>query len=159
MSRLMDLDLMLPGLQSTPYSVTSDATPAYNCVSWAVGETHRGWDPFDPVSKYWPAEVPRDDSVEALQDALATVGFTPCDDGQLDPDFVKLAIFADDEGYTHVARQLPSGRWTSKLGSDRDIEHELEALQTRPRTWSGYSYGEIVGFMQRPREDGEETEG
>ena len=155
----MDLKLMLPGLQSTPYSVTSDATPAYNCVSWAVGETHRWWEPSDSTSKYWPAGVPHEDSVEALQDALATVGFTLCDDGQLEPGFVKLAIFADDEGYTHVARQLPSGRWTSKLGSDRDIEHELEALQTQPGTWSRYSYGEVVAYMQRPREDGEETEG
>ena len=159
MSRLVDLDLMLPGLRSTPYSVTSDATPAYNCVSWAVGETHRWWEPSDSTSKYWPAGVPRDDSVEALQDALATVGFTPCDDGQLEPDFVKLAIFADDEGYTHVARQLPSGRWTSKLGRDRDIEHELHALTSHRSLSPSYRYGEIVGFMQRPREDGEETEG
>lgn len=151
MSCLHDLTLTLPGLTSTPYEVTSDATPVYNCVAWAVGETHRWWDPFDSPSRYWPAGVSRDDSVDALQDALATVGFTPCDDGQLESDFVKLAIFADDVGYTHVARQLPSGRWTSKLGSDCDIEHDLEDLTRRRSPFPQYRYGEIVVFMRRPR--------
>ena len=156
MLSLTDLELMLPGLESTPYEVTSDATPAYNCVAWAIGETHRSWDPFDAPSKYWPAGVLRDDSVEALQDALATEGFVPCDDGGLEADFVKLAIFADEEGFTHVARQLPSGRWTSKLGEDCDIEHDLDDLTRRRTPFSQYRYGEIVGFMRRPRGDGGE---
>lgn len=151
MSCLTDLALMLPGLRSTPYKVTSDATPAYNCVAWAVGETHRWWDPFDSPSRYWPAGVSRDDTVEALQDALATEGFAPCDDGNLESDFVKLAIFADEEGFTHVARQLPSGRWTSKLGADCDIEHDLEALISRRSLSALYNYGEVVAFMRRPR--------
>lgn len=151
MSCLNDLELMLPGLRDTPYKVTSDATPAYNCVAWAVGETHRSWDPFDPPSKHWPAQVLRDDTVEALQDALATEGFAPCADGCLEADFVKLAIFADEEGFTHVARQLSSGRWTSKLGADCDIEHDLEALVSRRSPSAQYRYGEIVAFMRRPR--------
>jgi hypothetical protein len=37
---------------------------------------------------------------------------------------------------THAARQLPSGRWTSKLVLREDIEHDLHAL-------SGEAY---VGF-------------
>lgn len=150
MACLNDLELMLPGLRATPYKVTSDSTPAYNCVAWALGETHRSWDPFDSPSKHWPADVSRDDSVEALQDALATEGFADCDDGSFEAEFVKLAIFADDEGFTHVARQLPSGRWTSKLGADCDIEHELEALVSHRSPSALYRYGEIVAFMRRP---------
>ncbi len=43
----------------------------------------------------------------------------------------RLALFANEHGEpTHVARQLPSGVWTSKLGSAEDIEHDsLAALE------------------------------
>ena len=29
-----------------------------------------------------------------------------------------------ESSYQHAARQLVSGKWTSKLGPDEDIEHE-----------------------------------
>ena len=46
--------------------------------------------------------------------------------------------------FTHVALQLPTGRWTSKLGGLEDIEHDtLKALE-------GIDYGEPVRFMKRP---------
>ena len=50
-----------------------------------------------------------------------------------------------------MARQLESGRWTSKLGSDCDIEHELEALEGFDDSPDAYRYGRVVGFMSRPR--------
>lgn len=43
-----------------------------------------------------------------------------------------------------MARQLPSGAWTSKLGGLEDIEHEaLDAINCD-------SYGEPVQFLKRP---------
>ncbi|MCY7407984.1 MAG: hypothetical protein LH631_11575, partial [Alkalinema sp. CAN_BIN05] len=41
----------------------------------------------------------------------------------------------------HVARQLPNGLWTSKLGRLEDIEHELDGL-------SGDLYGTVQKFMK-----------
>jgi hypothetical protein len=60
--------------------------------------------------------------------------------------FEKLAIFADENSEpTHVARQLPSGAWSSKLGAGEDIEHSsLTALE-------GSVYGRVVQFLRRPR--------
>jgi len=42
----------------------------------------------------------------------------------------------------HVARQLPSGRWSSKLGALQDIEHDLHDLE-------GTEYGSVVLVMKR----------
>ena len=36
----------------------------------------------------------------------------------------KVVLYADGNEWTHAARQLPSGRWTSKLGDYEDIEHD-----------------------------------
>ena len=43
---------------------------------------------------------------------------------------------------THAARQLRSGRWTSKLGQAEDIEHELRALE-------GAIHGAVVLILKR----------
>ena len=70
------------------------------------------------------------------------MGYEPCERGDLEPGFEKVAIFADDEGPTHAARQLDNGRWTSKLGSMEDIEHALEGL-------AGSEYGRVVRYLRR----------
>jgi hypothetical protein len=44
----------------------------------------------------------------------------------------------------YAARQLPNGRWTSKLGEWEDIEHALHDL-------TGMVYGSVVLVMKRPR--------
>ena len=49
---------------------------------------------------------------------------------------------------THAARQLPNGKWTSKLGKAEDVEHES------PEDVAGGVYGEVVQFMRRPRPSG-----
>jgi hypothetical protein len=45
--------------------------------------------------------------------------------------------------YTHAARQLPDGQWTSKLGKYVDIEHSA------PEDVAGGVYGEVMQFMKR----------
>ncbi len=52
------------------------------------------------------------------------MGFAECDTDRFETGFEKIAIFATRlESPTHVARQLPDGTWTSKLGEFEDIEH------------------------------------
>lgn len=61
----------------------------------------------------------------------------------MEPGFEKVAVFAISEDIpAHVARQLPNGRWTSKLGQLEDIEHELHALE-------GAEYGRVVQVLRR----------
>jgi hypothetical protein len=57
--------------------------------------------------------------------------------------FERVAVFVDGGGApTHVARLLPSGRWSSKLGEWIDIEHDLSALE-------GPAYGRVASVMRR----------
>ncbi len=144
------LSIVLPGLAGSDYAITSSATDDYNCIAWAIGETERWWDPFDP-KRYWPAGIPRDDSVESIAQCFAAAGFSICEHGDHEPGIEKLALYADDEGFTHVARQLESGRWTSKLGDDVDVEHDLDALTTSANRTGRWRYGEIAAYMSRPR--------
>ena len=76
--------------------------------------------------------------------AFDTLGYEPCDDGSLEEGFEKVAIYESPSGYVmHVARQLHTGRWTSKLGQLEDIEH------AGPDELEGREYGRVVQYMRR----------
>ena len=51
-----DIEGLFPLLASDGYFVASPETPSYNCIAWAVGESHRWWEP----GIYWPVQ-PGDD--------------------------------------------------------------------------------------------------
>jgi len=93
---------------------------------------------------YWPPGVQREQTLEAFFAAFQTKGYERCDDSSLEIGFEKLAIYATPDGTpTHAARQLPNGKWTSKLGDLEDIEHDaLESI-------SGPEYGSAVAYMVR----------
>jgi hypothetical protein len=122
-------------------SITSPRTRLYNCIAFAAGETHRWW---WPVAAYWPAGIPNEETIDAFVAAFGTLGYSTCEDGNLETGFVKVAIYVDQSGTpTHMARQLISGKWTSKCGSLEDIEHDtLEIL--------GDLYGVVTQFLRRP---------
>jgi len=126
------------------FSVTSSQTKIYNCVAWAAGETHRWWWPVDDPRYYWPHEVARDETVECFVRAFETIGYSMCEDREVESGFEKVAIYADHYQFpTHMARQLLSGTWTSKLGALEDIEHHfLDGL-------NGSQYGNVVQIMKR----------
>jgi hypothetical protein len=83
------------------------------------------------------------ETVEAFQMAFATLGYNERTDASEEPGKQKIAVFASTEGKpTHAARQLPGGWWTSKLGQQIDIEHELSAIQ-------GPIYGTVAVVLGR----------
>lgn len=131
-----------PRLRNGAFKRTSPATPAYNCVAWAAEDELRWWSATDFELYYWPEGVPRQNTVDAWTAALATLGYEPCAGADPEPGVTRIAIYGRDGEAYHVARQLPTGRWTSKLGASVDIEHELEAL-------AGGDYGEVVLIMRR----------
>lgn len=140
------LEDIFPLLQSSDYKFTSAPSDSYNCISWAVGSQHSGkwWWPFgDPDKTHWPPEVERAETLTAFQKLFAALGFVDCEGDGLEAGFEKIAVFADEEGCPlHAARQLPTGKWTSKIGAFEDIEHDLYALV-------GTEYGSVAFLMRR----------
>lgn len=141
-----EIEKVFPSLRISGYSITSPATPEYNCIAWAAGEAESWWEP-DPLSLYyWPSNTPRQYTAEAYIKAYEKIGYAVCNNSAYEEDFEKIAIYIDSHGKpTHTARQLNSGNWTSKLGSLEDIEHiTLDDL-------TGCSYGKVGVIMRRPR--------
>lgn len=138
-----ELEAKFPGL-SDGYEQTSNADPAYNCIGHAVGDSETWWEPVR--GQYWPRRAPREFSIAALQAALSiAAGYGPGATEALEVGIEKIALFANDAGeYKHVARQLPDGSWSSKIGKNEDIRHHLRQLE-------GDEFGRVVAFMSRPR--------
>jgi hypothetical protein len=125
------------------YQVTSPGNDVYNCIAWAAGRVSEWWWPYDAPGHYWPAGAAKTKSIQAFQDAFASLGYAVCTDAELESGFEKIAISADDNGIpTHASRQLSNGRWTCKLGKLEDIEHDLLDL-------TGIEYGSVEVIMKR----------
>lgn len=135
-----ELERAFPNLVPDGYILSSPKTHAYNCVAWAAGDASRWWEP----GIYW-ISTPGDE-LAALSGLFATLGFSPCIGEDLESGFEKVALHADDQGnWTHAARQLPDGWWTSKLGPDEDILHRT------PQAVVGELYGEVRVIMKRSK--------
>jgi hypothetical protein len=137
------LEKTFPGLQSTQYRITSQPSNAYNCIAWAVNDDTRWWwpDAGDP-SCFWPAGLPFDETLDTFVKAFAALGFKPIAQAESVEGFELIALFAKNGQPTHAARKLPNGLWTSKLGFQDDIEHELTAIE-------GDAYGQVALFLGR----------
>ena len=130
-----------PRLTPENHRSVSPPTLDYNCIAWAAGDTENWWQP----GVYWPTTVAaKEYGISVLEEAFRAMGYEPCDDARLEAGFEKVALYGDDVLYTHAARQLPSGSWTSKLGKGEDIEHNT------PDDVAGGIYGEVIEIMKRP---------
>jgi hypothetical protein len=147
------LEQASPTLNGTPYQITSGSTKKYNCVGWALGDDTRWWEPVvisggkKLGGYFWPIDpdIPAWFSVGALEKLFASHGYEQCEDGDHRQGVEKVAIYGYSRAdATHVARQLSSGKWTSKMGPLADIEHE------RCDQIEGGMIAQIQQFMSRP---------
>jgi hypothetical protein len=138
------LEGLFPNLGQDNYQLTSPRDRGYNCVAWAAGQSNQWWEPDQFNQYYWPRGIPREYSLEAYEFAYAQLGYEKCQTHCVEDGFEKIAIFTKDGVPTHAARQLESGKWTSKLGRDVDLEHGLHAL-------SGIEYGQVALILKRSR--------
>ncbi len=138
-----DLEDSFPCLRDSVCSITSPEDSGYNCIAWAAGDNSRWWWPDAAGTAFRPPQVAREETVAAMIQAFATLGFVECRDQDYHPGFEKIAIFAIAGRPKHAARQVGSGLWTSKLGSAVDIEHLLSDLE-------GALHGTIAKIMERP---------
>ncbi len=114
----------------------------YNCIAWAAGFNDRRLDPTDD----WPWPAPRNTHRTTLVKVFKSFGFVKCADGLLEHGFEKIVIYVENNDpykWTHAARQLTDGRWTSKLGDYERINHDA------PDNLVGPEYGQIWRYMKR----------
>ena len=138
-----ELEELFPNLADSGYEITGEASRVYNCTAWALGITSQRWD-CDVPGSYWPPSLPRDNRIETLMRLFAREGFALCDDDALEPGYEKIALYAFVGHFTHVARQLEDGRWSSKLGNLELIVHPSPASLDRG------IYGNVHCIMRRP---------
>lgn len=135
-----------PILKYSGYKITSPATIEYNCIAWAADDNEAWWWPDLFYQYYWPPDVPREVNINAFVKAFETLGYKVCHTSTYIPGYEKIAIYAKPSGEpTHAAKQLESGKWTSKLGGLEDIEHDHH------EGVCGEVYGSVVVFMKRPK--------
>jgi hypothetical protein len=141
------LEQLFPSLRGSHYEVTSPIDPRYNCVAWALGDTARWWEKFPFSGYYWPSQGETSETVDGWMLVFAMHGYSVCDAGEWERGFEKIAIYTTTDGEPqHVARQLDSGQWSSKLGGAQDIIHpSLEAIECP-------EYGSARVFMRRPQQ-------
>jgi hypothetical protein len=117
---------------------TSPATDDYNCIAWAYEKDNVWCEP----GLFWP--IPRHDyTIETYMELFASIGYRRCEDALYEEGFQKIVLYIKDEKPTHAARQLTTGKWTSKLGRNIDVEHDY------PEVLDGPQYGSASVFMKR----------
>lgn len=132
-----------PGLANDKdFTITSPIDFNYNCLSWAANKKDTIWWPHIPA----PAGVswPIDDfgtSLETLTKVYEKIGYKACDSWEFEKNLKKIALYIIGDKFSHAARQLRSGLWTSKLGPQFDITHGT------PYTIEGEKYGKVATFM------------
>jgi hypothetical protein len=120
---------------------TSDSDNKYNCIAWAYGENSK-W--FWPAKRYeWPENVTRENTIEAFMELFSSINYCLCDNQLFEPGYEKVAIYVLNGEPKHAARQLTTGKWTSKIGQNIDIEHDS------PEVLDGPLYGSATIFMKR----------
>lgn len=132
-----------PRLTSDNCRVTSPADSSYNCIAWAAGDVTRCWWPSGLGGHYWPDHTQGPPTPAAFERAFTRIGYRRCEDGSVEPGYVKVALYARPDGLiTHAARQVGS-KWTSKLGEVIDIIHS-----SADDVADGL-YGEVVEYLRR----------
>jgi hypothetical protein len=137
-----------PRLTKNTCKITSDATYGYNCIAYANYDEERWWDPHPDY--YWPDTLPRSNELETIMQLFSNCGYISCADGEAESGYAKIALYAQAIAIggqamtTHVARQQPNGKWTSKISQYEDIEHKTADVL------EGTKFGRVMCYMKRP---------
>ena len=135
-----------PGLlqKPWPFQVTSNYNKRYNCIAHAMDDKTQPWWPVNRYPYFWPSGCEIRSTLAAFTSAFATKRYKPCEDGCLEKGQEKVALYSKGDRITHAAKQKENGRWSSKMGDNVDIEHDLPGVECQ-------LYGQVVAFFSRPR--------
>ena len=113
-----------------------------NCHGHAIGVNKWVCPSINPVG-WWPSGVDRDYSVSGWGNMLSHYGWRSVDSSRVERGWEKLAVFTTNHVVSHSCKQLPNGRWESKLGESVILSnHTLEGISDGP-------YGVPAGFFRR----------
>lgn len=140
------IESWFPLINQHDYQITSQETDSYNCIAWAANDNLMWWDPDPQGQSFWPDDIPREYTIKAYVRLYQKFGYKKCASRDLEPGYEKVAIYVDRDGCPcHAARQLPTGKWTSKLGDYKDIEHNnLDCLVSN-------KYGNVAIILKRKK--------
>lgn len=118
-----------PNLANADWCVKSPLDDSYQCIAWAECRTDRiSWPSHHGA--VWPqglplADPPQEAPVDYFVQRFSLLGYRTCGlNDQFEFGYQKVAIYANDMGVTHMARQHFFGRgWLSKAGDWEDILH------------------------------------
>ncbi len=143
-------------LRDNDFEITSPFDPKYNCIAHVAGDDSKWWWSVDTAmvgnDVFWFNNVPSQETLENFILAFGKLDYEPCVHSEIEENFEKVAIYVTEQEKlyipkrtpTHMARQLPTGIWTSKLGQDVDISHNsLQNLE-------GKTYGKVGQILKRP---------
>ena len=143
------------------WRLRSPWSDSYQCVAWAACHTDRKWWPYHHSEFYWPPNLPRitpspfsslppPTPVDYLVQGFVTLGYARCVRRDFEFGYQKVAIYANDGGATHMARQhFFSNVWLSKPGYLEDIIHEdLRDIEGDMEITAG-TYGEVAQVLKR----------
>jgi|SRR5271170_4394985 hypothetical protein len=132
-----------PALRQEGFEETSEADRAYNCIAWAADkDKKRWWWPSGAPNTYWPKQAPTKVSLKSFTLAFKSIGYVPCNNGEPEKGYEKIAVYALGNVPTHAARQLSNGKWTHKMGQNIDLTASLTATE-------GPKYGTVIRFFKR----------
>jgi hypothetical protein len=140
---VLDLQNSFPRTVLEPVEKKSEASTLYNCIGWAYDEPKKLWPNLNIHGYDWPTDVPNTPELDSFKKLFRKKKYVECGNGELEPGYLKIAIYTKDGKPKHAARQLPSGKWTSKFGMAEDGEHSIRAL-------NGGEYGDVAVYMKRP---------
>ena len=132
--------ILFPNLIRTNYNITSPFDLSYNCISYTI-DIKNCWTWPGYV---WPyGVIPSDERLSTFIDFYKLHSYEECGmDTSFDPSYDKVAIFVMNNVVTHGSKQVNGAFWKSKIGSNKDIEHELDGIENN-------TYGRAVQIMRR----------
>lgn len=148
-----EIESCFPNLTNTEWLLKSPGDDNYQCIAWAACRTdcHMWpnqcyiWFPGLPL-----AIIPEAAPVNYFVEGFARLGYEPCGTKAFEFGYQKVAIYANDLGPTHMARQHFWGRgWLSKPGVLEDILHrELADVEGDMSKFAG-QYGRVAQILKR----------
>lgn len=144
--------MMCPSLaQDMSFDLTSNCTPFYNCIGFAMGMTDVCVALGNPAGLnwcWWPPTAHHDENPQSLVEAFEYFGFVNCEqDGHVETGFDKVALYEKNGHWTHAAIIEDENLYHSKMGIWWDIVHRGGDL------FHNEMYGDIFTFMKRPITD------
>lgn len=142
---------MCPSLgNDKSFELTSDITPLYNCIGFAMGMNDvcvALGNPAGIAWNWWPPTAHFDLNPRSLVEAFEYFGFIECDNGVVEDDYDKVALYEKNGQWTHAAIIETDDLYHSKMGIMWDIVHRGGDL------FHNDAYGDIFTYVKRHKSE------